>query len=64
MSREEFIKHLNDYHDSLCDRLDKGQLYVKDNPTDYKAIRVYNSLTSERSEVERLINYYKCIINN
>lgn len=63
MDRKEFVTHLNAYYKSLTERLDKGYKYLDTKPFDAKAVRVYNTLVDELSQVESLINFYKSISN-
>lgn len=55
----EFKNILLEYYSQLVERFNNGFEYLENNPNDERAIRLYEDLIKETSEVERLVNYYK-----
>lgn len=55
----EFQGVLFKYYNQLVERFNNGFEYLENNPNDERAIRLYEDLIKETSEVERLVNYYK-----
>lgn len=55
----EFQNILLEYYSQLVERFNNGFEYLENNPNDERAIRLYEDLIKETSEVERLVNYYK-----
>lgn len=55
----EFQGVLFKYYNQLIDKFDNLYDYLEENPDNNNAIKIYEKLIKEISEVERLVNYYK-----
>lgn len=56
--REKFTNELNSYYQYLLNRFNNGSDYLKTHTEDMKAMRVYNCIIKELSELENLMIFY------
>lgn len=56
--REKFIRELNSYYHYLVSRFNNGSNYLSTHTEDIKAMKVYNCIIKELSELEKLMIFY------
>lgn len=56
--RDKFKNELNSYYQYLLNRFNNGSNYLKTHTDDVKAMKVYNDIIRELSQLEILMDFY------